>query len=93
MRVARRIRPSRVGCGATVDRRRLHAATTTNESPPASVPVPVPVPPPTRSPLSLTIHADGQISTYTSLDASGTNLEQPLHEALPALVGASARGR
>lgn len=89
MRVARRIRPSRVGCGATVDRRRLHAATTSNESPPATVPDSTP----TRSPLSLTIHADGQISTFSYLGTPGNDLEQPLHEAPPALVGASARGR
>jgi hypothetical protein len=89
MRVARRIRPSRVGCGATVDRRRLHAASITSETPPASVPVPAP----TRSPLSLIIHADGQISNFSQFGTSGNNLEQPRHEALPALAGASTRGR
>jgi hypothetical protein len=43
--------------------------------------------------LSLIIHADGQISNFSQFGTSGNNLEQPRHEALPALAGASTRGR
>lgn len=63
MRVSRRIRPSQVGCAASVSRRRLQVASLT-ESPETSQPRPLPRP-------ALIIHLDGQIlATETPIGAS-----------------------
>lgn len=88
MRVARRIRPSRVGCGATVDRRRLYAASLPSETPPASSPAP------SRPPVTLIIHADGTIVAPAGTLETEMERESPRHVSSPsAFAGASARGK
>jgi hypothetical protein len=53
MRVTRRVRPSRVGCGATIARRRLYAAARTASVPESQAP--------NLPRMALTISPDGRI--------------------------------
>lgn len=59
MRVTRRVRPSQVGCAASIGRRRLYASTLTDCEPAAQPEIP------TR--LTLIIHPDGQIVADSAL--------------------------
>jgi hypothetical protein len=85
MRVPRRIRPSQVGCGATIGRRRLYAASasTNPESTDKSQ----------IAHLAFVIRADGQL--VSSVDAFGfhSDLEQQNYASTAELVESSARGR
>ena len=88
MRVARRIRPSHVGCGATVNRRRLYAASFSHDTQTASNPARVQSLPP----ATFVIHANGQIVAQTGpfpYESEPERSSQPLTE----LAGSSARGR
>lgn len=89
MRVARRIRPSHVGCGATVNRRRLYAASFSHDTEPASNPAPLRLPLP---PATIVIHANGQITSQSGpmpFENEPERASQPRAE----LAGANARGR
>jgi hypothetical protein len=84
MRVARRVRPSRVGCGATVSRRRLHATSfSENDSPKVSLPTPR---------LTLVIDADGTIRSATGERIVDLAPEQGAYVVAPDLAGANSRG-
>jgi hypothetical protein len=80
MRVTRRVRPSQVGCAATISRRRLYAAMATasdarNEIPPAPR-------------IALIIEPDGQI--VSSADIAGIDARH--YESAPEFAGSSRRG-
>jgi hypothetical protein len=80
MRVTRRVRPSQVGCGATIGRRRLYAATASaanarNDD--SSVPQ-----------ISLIIEPDGQI-----VPADRPVIESRPYQPVSELAGSSPRGR
>jgi hypothetical protein len=84
MRVARRIRPSQVGCAATIGRRRLYAASATSNEPSKNMPQ--------LARISLVIESDGQIVHPD--DNLDSDLEQvPEFYASALLAPASARGR
>ena len=87
MRVARRVRPSHVGCGATVSRRRLYAASVSETTRQDDVP---------DSPSSLwsiVIHPDGTIAPRDAQFPYGSSAEDDAYGRAPVLSGASARGR
>lgn len=81
MRVTRRVRPSQVGCGATIGRRRLYAAIASASDSRNDVPL-VPR-------IALIIEPDGQI--VPTVDNPG--IEPRPYEPAPALAGSSPRGR
>lgn len=85
MRVARRVHPSRVGCGATVSRRRIFAARGAWAQPADEV---------LQHPrISLVIAPDGEI-TYPDQRTGEKSEDAPrCYDALPALTSSSARGR
>jgi hypothetical protein len=87
MRVARRVRPSHVGCGATVSRRRLYAASSSDTTPQDDALDS----PPTF--WSIVIHPDGSISPRDGQFSFNSPGEDAAYESTPALAGASARGR
>lgn len=91
MRVARRVRPSHVGCGATVSRRRLYAASVSDTDLDTTPPDDTPESPSTF--WSLVIHADGTIASPEGPFSFLTPAESAVYEPSPALAGASARGR
>lgn len=87
MRVARRVRPSHVGCGATVSRRRLYAASvseTTREDDALDSPPTI---------WSLVIHADGTIAPHDAQFSFNARTEGAAPDRAPALSAVSARGR
>lgn len=80
MRVTRRIRPSQVGCGATIGRRRLYAASISRDAAPAETP---PV-----SHVAFIIQPDGRIQAVPLSDDVG---REPATHA--ALIASSVSGR
>jgi hypothetical protein len=87
MRVARRVRPSHVGCGATVNRRRLYAASvseTTREDDGLDSPPTI---------WSIVIHPDGTIAPHDDQFSFTSPTEDAAFDLSPALSGANAPGR
>ena len=84
MRVARRIRPSRVGYGATVNRRRVHAAGFSgNESRKQHEP---------RVSLTFVIQTDGTVLSPEGEITRAAPDNQLGYAVAPDLVASSARG-
>jgi hypothetical protein len=84
MRVTRRIRPSQVGCGATIGRRRLYAASaSTSDSATETLQI---------SRLSLIIQPDGQIISPIGTHGLEIDSARPSYASAPELAGSSARG-
>lgn len=81
MRVSRRVRPSQVGCGATVARRRLYAAVASAAETRASIP-PAPR-------LALIIEPDGEIIATGEMAGSG---DARAYDPARELVSSSANG-
>ena len=81
MRVTRRVRPSQVGCAATIGRRRLYAAVASvSESRNDTPAVPR---------ISLIIEPDGQIVPTNA----APGIDRRPYESTPELAGSSPRGR
>jgi hypothetical protein len=81
MRVTRRVRPSQVGCAATIGRRRLYAAVASASESRNNAPA-VPR-------ISLIIEPDGQIVS----NSSAPGIDRRTYESAPELAGSSPRGR
>jgi hypothetical protein len=80
MRVTRRIRPSHVGCGATIGRRRLYAASQTRGATVAETP---------QLPrVAFVIQPDGRMHALALADEQGRD-----HASEAELIALSASGR
>lgn len=84
MRVARRVRPSQVGYGASVGRRRIYASWATS---PANDPEKASLPR-----MTLVIEQDGQILDRSAIIADGI-ADFGVYSAEPELTASSARGQ
>jgi hypothetical protein len=85
MRVARRVRPSQVGYGASVARRRIYAASILPEVP-AAEPVAAPR-------IAVIIHPDWQISSPHGPFEYAAEPDHREYVFAPELSGSSSRGR
>lgn len=79
MRVTRRVRPSQVGCAASVGRRRLYASSLADREP-AAQPEPAPR-------LTLIIHPDGQIVSETASSEFDLITSRQTYHEVDAVTG------
>jgi hypothetical protein len=85
MRVARRVRPSQVGCAATIGRRRLYAATASHSEISADTS-------PTAR-MALVIQPDGRIIAHDDDSNFHVELADNSYTTPSELLGSSASGR